>query len=146
MKKEIWQKNHQLGHYHTHGHCHYPRHYLVHRDNELKRGLVSWSVGQFIFHTIYHRSFLILNKKAPTRFNDLAGGASPKKLYRESVGFINRADTYTIPCRLGEDIAYTVTNRIDASSCNAVLVHKDILHGISTTLREFFIVFFRTFW
>ena len=146
MKKEIWQKNHQLGHYHTHGDSHYPRHYLVHRDNELKRGLVSWSVGQFIFtlSTTAHHSFLF-PQKAPTRFNDLAGGASPKKLYRESVGFINRADTYSIPGRLGEDIAYPMTNRMDASSCNAVFVHKDILHGISTTLREFFVVFFRTF-
>ena len=140
MKKEIWQKNHQLGHYHTHGDSHYPRHYLVHRDNELKRGLVSWSV---YFHTIYHRSFLI-PQKAPTRFNDLAG--VKKKEHKISICFINRADTYSIPGRLGEDIAYTVANRIDASSCNAVLVHKDILHGISTTLREFFIVFFRTFW
>ena len=61
------------------------------------------------------------------------------------IGFINRADTYTIPGRLGEDLTYPMTNRIDASSCNAVLVHKDILHGISTTLGKFLIVFFRTF-
>ena len=143
MKKEIWQKNHQLGHYHTHGHCHYPRHYLVHRDNELKRGLVSWSVGQFIF-TLSTTALFLFHKKAPTRFNDLAG--VKKKEHKISICFINRADTYTIPGRLGEDIAYTVTNRMDASSCYTVLVHKDILHGISTTLGKFFIVFFRTFW
>ena len=65
MKKEIWQKNHQLGHYHTHGDSHYPRHYLVHRDNELKRGLVSWSVGQFIF-TLSTTALFLFHKKAPT--------------------------------------------------------------------------------